>query len=352
MFQHLKVLELASVLAGPAVGMFFAELGAKVIKIENPKTKGDVTRHWKLSSENPENPYSAYYASVNYNKEVLFEDITSIEGYEKIIQLIKESDILITNFKPGDAEKFKLSAKDVEKLNPKLIIGSISGFGANDARTAFDVVLQAESGFMSMNGTPESGPIKMPVALIDILAAHQLKEGILIALLQREKTNKGALVEVSLYDAALASLANQASNWLTASHLAKPAGSLHPNIAPYGETFKTYDDKFIVLAVGNDKQFQSLCKVLNLNELIEDKRFATNTLRVKNRNELQQLLKTKISKYKASDLMEKLNYHQIPAGLIKNIKEVFEDEHSKSLILNDKIGSRVKTCIFNITAFK
>lgn len=349
MFQHLKVIELASVLAGPATGMFFAELGAKVIKIENPKTKGDVTRHWKLSTENSDKPYSAYYASVNYNKEIIFEDISSAEGYEKVIELIKDSDIVICNFKSGDAEKFKLTANDLHKINPRLIYAVIAGFGPNDNRTAFDVVLQAESGFMSMNGTPESGPVKMPVALIDILAAHQLKEGILIALLQREKSKKGALVEVSLYDAAIASLANQASNWLTASHIAKPIGSLHPNIAPYGETFKTSDEKLIVLAVGNNKQFKDLCSVLKLDDLTQDERFLINASRVKNRMALKELLEEKIKQYHSEALIKQLISKQVPAGIIKNMKEVFEEESSKHLVLNDEIGSRVKTAIFKIS---
>lgn len=349
MFQHLKIIELASVLAGPAAGMFFAELGAKVIKIENPKTKGDVTRHWKLNTENADNPYSAYYASVNYNKEIIFEDISSAEGYLKVIELIKDSDVVISNFKPGDAEKFNLTAKELHHINPQLIYASITGFGANDSRTAFDVVLQAETGFMSMNGTSESGPVKMPVALIDVLAAHQLKEGILIALLQREKNKKGALVEVSLYDAAIASLANQASNWLIAGHIAKPIGSLHPNIAPYGETFKTLDEKLIVLAVGNDKQFKDLCSVLKLDELINDERFLINASRVKNRTALKILLEEKIKQLNSKELISKLIAHQVPAGIIKNIKEVFEEENSKTLILNDSIGSRVKTAIFKIT---
>jgi crotonobetainyl-CoA:carnitine CoA-transferase CaiB-like acyl-CoA transferase len=350
MFQHLKIIELASVLAGPAVGMFFAELGAKVIKIENPKTNGDVTRHWKLSTENTDNPYSAYYASVNYNKEIIFEDISSSEGYKKVINLLKNSDIVICNFKPGGAEKLKLTPKELHNINPRLIYASITGFGDNDYRAAFDVVLQAETGFMSMNGTPESGPIKMPVALIDILAAHQLKEGILIALLQREKNNKGALVEVSLYDAAIASLANQACNWLMAGHIAQPIGSLHPNIAPYGETFNTKDGKLIVLAVGNDKQFSDLCKVLNLLELINDERFLNNASRVKNRIELKKILEEKINQFQSKELISKFLELNVPAGTIKNIKEVFENEKSKGLILKDAIGSRVKTAIFKISS--
>lgn len=350
MFQHLKVVELASVLAGPAVGMFFAELGAKVIKIENPKTKGDVTRHWKLNTENPDNPYSAYYASVNYNKEIIFEDISSTQGYDNVINLIKDSDIVICNFKTGDAEKFKLTAKELSQINPRLIYASITGFGTHDTRVAFDVVLQAETGYMSMNGTPESGPVKMPVALIDVLAAHQLKEGILLALLQREKNNKGALVEVSLYDAAIASLANQASNWLTAGYVPQPMGSLHPNIAPYGETFKTADDKLIVLAVGNDKQFYDLCHILNIDTLASDERFCKNASRVKNRIQLKKILEERIAQHNAKELMIKFNTHQVPAGLIKNIREVFEDDKSRELILTDTIGSRVKTVAFKLTS--
>jgi crotonobetainyl-CoA:carnitine CoA-transferase CaiB-like acyl-CoA transferase len=351
MLQHLKVIELASVLAGPATGMFFAELGAKVIKIENPKTNGDITRQWRLECENKTSEYSAYYASVNYGKEVLFIDISTTEGQLQVKELLKDADIVICNFKSGDAEKYQLDAHSLHLLNPMLIYASISGFGQADKRTAFDVVLQAESGFMGMNGTTESGPVKMPVALIDILAAHQLKEGILLTLLQREKNKKGAIVEVSLYDAAIASLANQASNWLNQNYIPSPIGSLHPNIAPYGESFVTADNKLLVLAIGNDKQFKTLCQILNIEKIAESSLYSNNHNRVKNRTKLAQLIAKEINKFHAKKIADLLINNQVPAGIIKNLDAVFEEESAKQLILTDPIGKRVKTAIFKIKSF-
>src|SRR4051812_32689959 len=171
-FKDLKIIELAGVLAGPSVGYFFAELGAKVIKIENPKTKGDVTRTWKLKTENPKENTSAYFWSVNSNKEFISLDISIPSQLQKFYDLIKDADILITNFKAGDDLKLKVDYPTLLKLNPQLIYASINGFGYNNPRTAYDLILQAESGFMFMNGEPNSKPVKMPVALIDILAGH------------------------------------------------------------------------------------------------------------------------------------------------------------------------------------
>jgi len=215
MFKDLMVVELASVLAGPDVGMFFAEMGARVIKIENKTTNGDVTRQWRTASEksNQEN-ISAYFSSVNWNKEHLFLDLKQANDKKQVTDLLKDASIVIANFKPGDAEKFSLDYHSIKQINPTIIYGEINGFGEADNRVAYDVVLQAETGFMAMNGTASSGPLKMPLAMIDVLAAHQLKEGILVALLNKTQSGKGAYVQVALYDAALSSLKNQATNWL------------------------------------------------------------------------------------------------------------------------------------------
>jgi len=280
--QGRKVLELASVLAGPAVGTFLAELGAEVIKVENPKTGGDVTRSWKLTSEDPNADSSAYFSSVNYLKEHKFLDLKDEQQLAIVQQLANDADIIVANFRKGQAERFALDFKSVCKVNPTVIYGNITGFGPDESRPAFDVALQAETGYMFMNGQPDSEPTKMPVALIDVLAAHQLKEGILLALLNREKTGEGAMVEVSLFDAAVSALTNQASNWLMNSHIPQRIGSLHPNIAPYGEILTTADDKQIVLAIGSNVQFSALCKILDLNELIEDNRFISNQNRLSN----------------------------------------------------------------------
>jgi crotonobetainyl-CoA:carnitine CoA-transferase CaiB-like acyl-CoA transferase len=337
-FQDLKIIELASVLAGPAVGMFFAELGAEVIKIENKNTGGDVTRSWKLPTENKKEKTSAYFHAINYGKQHLFLNIKENKDYEQLIQLVKTADIIISNFKKGDDKKLKVDFETLKKINNKLIYGNITGFGENSNRVAFDLVLQAESGFMSMNGTEQSGPLKMPVALIDLLAAHQLKEGLLTALLQREKTGQGLKVSVSLLDSAIASLANQASNWLIGKQLPTRTGSLHPNIAPYGEIFKTKDQFEITLAIGSESQFKDLCLILKITIL---KIYENNTSRVKNRMALFKIIQEKISQKNLKWLMMTFGKAQIPYGQIKNIQQVFADSKMNSHLLPiDIIGQK------------
>ncbi|MBL7893404.1 MAG: CoA transferase [Bacteroidia bacterium] len=353
MFKNLKVVELANVLAGPSVGMFFAELGADVIKIENRLTNGDITRAWKLPGESPKAPLSAYYASVNWGKRSILLDLSSTKDKKKAIELLRAADIVIANYKNGDAKKLGMDYTSIKKINPKIIYAHISGFGSKDKRVAFDLVLQAETGFLSMNGTSTSGPVKLPVALIDILAGHQLKEAVLIALLNRSKTGKGAYVETSLYGSAIASLANQGTNWLLAKHIPKPMGTLHPNIAPYGEIVTCKDNKQIVLAIGTDKQFSALCIALNAGYIFKDKRFSTNSMRVKNRSALLKILQKKFSGHNAKPILTILKAKQVPMAEIKNIKDVFLSPVAKKMILkraNKNIG--LKTVAFKIAVNK
>lgn len=351
-FKDLKVVELANVLAGPAVGLFFAELGAHVTKVENQLTGGDVTRSWKLPVEDRSTPSSAYFASVNWNKTSIFADLRLPADRQRVTELINDADIVISNYKPGDDVKLQMDYEHLKEKNPRLIYAHISGFGSTNPRTAYDLILQAETGFMHMNGTPESGPLKMPVALIDVLAAHQLKEGILIALIKRMQTGKGSYVTASLEHAAIASLANQASNWLMAGYNHQPSGSLHPNIAPYGELFTTVDSQKIVLAIGNDKQFKNLCKVLNRIDLSEDTRFMDNTQRVLHRTQLFDGLQAAIALEQSDVLIPELIRLDVPVGVVKSVKEVFENKSLSSLILeenkNNHVSKRVKTAIFEI----
>lgn len=339
MFEDLIVVDCSTVLAGPSVGTFFAELGASVIKIENPAVP-DVTRSWKLSSEDKNTAVSAYFSSVNYRKNYRKLDFKNPDDLDQLTELIRDADIFLSNFKKGDAEKFGITDDFLHSVNPKLIIGKISGFGTESDRVAYDLILQAETGFMSMNGTPESGPVKMPVALIDVLAAHQLKEGILTALLQRTKTNKGQTVSVSLYDAAICSLANQASNYLMEGHIPQRIGSLHPNIAPYGEIFSTNDGKLITFAIGSNKHFELLCGFLGLSELVSDERFAVNVNRVANRTSLQEIIQEIISRFKASEILEFMHKHLVPAGLIQNLEEVFQNPESEHLVKTETIENK------------
>ncbi|TXI92954.1 MAG: CoA transferase [Neisseriales bacterium] len=345
--KELIVIEVAGVLAGPAVGTFFAELGAKVIKLENPDNP-DVTRSWKLSSEDPKSNISGYFCAVNYNKQYLDCNLNSDEGYNKFIELIKSADILISNFR--NAKKLNLDYQQLQRINPRLIQANITGYGENNPRGAYDAVLQAESGLMSINGTEESGPIKLPLAFIDILAAHQLKEAILLALLKRNNTGTGSYVAVSLYEAAIASLANQATNWLMGGKIPKPTGSLHPNIAPYGETLICADNNYIVLAIGNDQQFTKLCKVLQISEIASETKYSTNLARIKNRTELFVILSSKFREKPASEWSMLLLKEDIPAGQIMNMQQLFTEKIAQAMILEENIDGvntrRVKTVAF------
>lgn len=351
-FEDLKVVELASVLAGPAVGMFFAELGAQVTKVENKATGGDVTRRWKLPSEDKDSKESAYYCSVNYKKEVLFADLKDAEDKQKVLGLIAEADIVISNFRPASARKMGMDYQSLKTLNDSLIFAELTGFGVGDTRPAFDVVLQAEAGFLYMCGEPGGNPVKMPVALIDILAAHQLKEGILLALLQKERTGKGALVRTSLLESAVASLANQATNWLMAGHIPEAMGTRHPNIAPYGDMFICKDGKPLILAVGTEKQFTGLCKCLNRNDLTENPLFASNAVRVENRNRLKEELVPVLREQTRAYWLELLHAESVPVGSIRNMEEVFAQPKAAAMILeeirNGLLSRRVKTLAFTL----
>jgi crotonobetainyl-CoA:carnitine CoA-transferase CaiB-like acyl-CoA transferase len=335
-FQGLKVIDSSSVLAGPSVGMFFAELGAHVIKIENPKQGGDVTRSWKTNSEQ-EGSVSAYWSSINYKKEIRFLNLADSNDRNELEQLLASADILLTNFKSGDAAKFQLEPLQLFQKYPSLIQASIYGFSSKEDRVAYDVVVQAETGFMYMNGDTSSAPTKMPVALMDVLAAHQLKEAILIALYSRLKTGKGKIISCSLERAGIASLINQASNYLMSGTIAKRAGSLHPNIAPYGEIISSVDKKQIVLAIGSDRQFGTLCNILSCPEVATDPRFVTNQQRVSNRILLLEKLQEKALLINADQLMKAFIENDVPAGLIKDMAEVLGTPVAQEMIREETI---------------
>ncbi len=345
MFKDLKVVELASVLAGPLTGTFFAELGAKVIKIENKLTDGDVTRSWRLPTESKEKPVSAYYSAANVFKESLSLNVNDAADYEVVINHIKDADIVITNYKPDTAQKLKLSYADLKQHNQSLIYAELTGFGGGQSRPAFDVVLQAETGFMFMNGEPNRNPVKMPVALIDVLAAHHLKEAILCAIINKLKTGEGKHIKVSLYESALASLANQATNWLMEEHIPQPMGTQHPNIAPYGDMYRTKDGKLLVLAIGSDRQFDNLCSLLG----IAFAEFGTNAQRLAKREALNQVLSGHLLQNTAAHWAASFERSNIPYGIVKNMQEVFHDEKAREMLLTESIEGvatvRVRTAL-------
>ncbi|MGW8121369.1 CaiB/BaiF CoA transferase family protein [Roseivirga echinicomitans] len=320
--KKLKIIELASVLAGPSVGQFFAELGAEVIKVESLKTGGDVTRSWLFKGEKVNGTVSAYFTAANWGKKSLAIDLTNPTHRTKIYELIKTADIVIASYKPGDAEKLGVDYETLKSLNPKLIYGQITGYGLDKAKVGYDAVIQAESGFMSINGEQGADPLKMPVALIDVLAGHQLKEALLVALIERMESGNGKLVQVALIDAAISALVNQGANWLVGQNQPKSMGNLHPNIAPYGELFTTKDGRKLLLAVGNDKQFLKLCSILEIKDL---DLFSTNQERVMNRKALSEILSAKIHHWPSGKLMEMLVNEQVPAGLVATINEALDE---------------------------
>jgi crotonobetainyl-CoA:carnitine CoA-transferase CaiB-like acyl-CoA transferase len=350
MLSNLKIIDISTVLAGPSVGMFFAELGADVLKIEHPIHK-DVTRTWKGEGENTTN-ISAYFSSVNYKKKYTSLDLLNANDLAIFFELIKEADILLSNFKSSDYTKFGIESERLKSINPRLIHGRVSGFGSESDRVAYDLILQAESGFMSMNGLSTTGPIKMPVALIDVLSAHQLKEGLLLALLTREKTGTGKEVHVSLYKTAVCSLVNQAANYLMTNKIPQRIGSLHPSIAPYGEIFSTKEGEQVTFAIGSDAQFKKLLQKLDLEEYLADTRFSTNQMRVVNREVLAKLLQPSVKNLTIKKLLDWSLINHIPCGHIKNLQEVFKDEAAQNLIREEEIEGvvtkRVTSIAFDI----
>lgn len=350
-FAGLKVIELAGVLAGPAVGMFFAELGADVIKVENHASGGDVTRTWRLASEPDNEKTSAYYCSVNWGKQNAHANLKTATGVELVKGLIADADIVLVNFKQGDAARYGLDFESCRAINEKLIYASLTGYGEADSRPGLDVLIQATSGFLSMTGTQLGELCKMPVALIDLLAAHQLKEGILIALMARMKTGRGQKVDVNLFQSAVASLANQASNYFKSGVAPKPMGSQHPNIAPYGTIVKTADNVSLVLALGSDKQFFGFCELVQPS-LADDTRFYSNADRVKNRDALNQILADAVKQQSSQAFLQALRKKEILVDCVATLKDVFEKENlAQQMVLKNSVGQKgaVRTVAFALS---
>ncbi|MBO2008200.1 CoA transferase [Siccationidurans soli] len=354
----MRILELASVLAGPQVGQFFAELGAEVLKIESPA--GDVTRTWKTaaetaaSSEAGDASVSAYFAASNWGKQSLILDLTTAPGQAELHRLAASADIILASYKPGDAEKLRADYATLSKANPRLIYGHLTGYGPDAPRAGYDAVLQAEAGFMHLNAAgPGQSPQKMPVAMVDLLAAHQLKEGLLTALYQREKTGRGALVQVSLLDSALASLANQAATYLVTGRDPQPLGSGHPSIVPYGTVYTAANGRQLVLAVGSDGQFRHLCLVLERPDWASNGRFATNAARVTHRAELEALLTERIAEVNGDELLAELERRAVPAGAVRSVGEALAQPSAQAMLLPGAGGLRagLRTVAFYSTGW-
>jgi crotonobetainyl-CoA:carnitine CoA-transferase CaiB-like acyl-CoA transferase len=354
-FEGLKVLELASVLAGPLAGSFLAEGGASVIKVEHPL--GDVTRSWRSEGELKDDPNSAYFAAANTFKKVIKKDLASEEGLQWLENELSNCDILLQNFKESDLNKFDLLPEKLAKKFPNIIHIRLVGFAESPERLAYDVVMQAETGFMYMNGSSENRGVKIPVAIIDILASHQIRSAVTTGLYARERGATGWYAQVSLELSGIAALVNQATNYLMNDSIPQRIGSLHPNIAPYGEHLELADGD-IVLAIGSDAQFISLCKVLGNPELSKNSRYLTNQDRVVNRKELIYELQKLVNGMQRESLLQKFHESRVPAGGIRTLDEVFAPgtPGSKAVIKEETENStrtiiKPRTTAYSVTIF-
>jgi len=337
----LRVLETATVLAGPAVGMFLAECGASVLKLE-PLT-GDVTRHWTLAHEVPTQGQSAYFCSVNWGKASLLSALNRPEERSVLHRLISEADILITNNLPRQEKELGLDWPTLHSINPRLLVGRINGYGGESSRPGYDSLVQAESGYVSMNG-PLGGPgHKMPVALMDVLAAHQLKEGLLLGLLQRASNGQGREVRVSLLDAGLASLSNQATNWWMGGVEAVPMGSEHPNIVPYGSTFSCRDGLWLTLAVGNNTQFEAACATLNV---LPQPQWSSPAGRLQDKTNLLALLQNRFALNDRAHWLQALETNRVPAAPVHSLSEALALPAALRLKLSEGGLSGLRTAVF------
>lgn len=315
------VADFSHVLSGPYATMTLGDLGADVIRIEQPG-QGDQTRGWGPPFVDGQ---SAYFLSVNRNKRSVALDVRSDEGLEVARALIDRADVLVQNFRPGVMEDLGLDYDTVSQTNPGLVYCSISAFGTTEQAVGlpgYDLLVQAASGLMSITGTEEGQPVKVGVAVADVITGLNVAVGALAALHHRAVTGRGQHVEVSLFSSMLAGLVNQASTYLAGGGVPRAMGMRHPSIAPY-ECFTTRTRQ-VIIAVGTDRQFAGLCTALGLGEIANDPKFATNEARVAHRHELFQLLNGAIRQRDADDLINELVSVGVPCGPINSIKEAFE----------------------------
>ncbi|WP_243356407.1 CaiB/BaiF CoA transferase family protein [Bacillus litorisediminis] len=319
--EGVKVLDLTRVLAGPHCTMILADLGADVMKVEAPGGS-DETRSWGPPFQNG---VSAYYLCTNRNKRSITVNLKIEEGKDIIRTLAKDADVLIHNFKMGTMEKWLLDYNSLKKINPKLVYCSITGFGETGPLKflpGYDYIIQGMSGLMSITGSEESGPMKIGVAMVDILTGLYAAIAIEAALYEREKSGEGQKIDMSLMDAAVSSLVNVASNYLISGDVPRRFGNDHPNIVPYSK-FKARDGELII-AVGNNQQFASLCEAVGINEIALDERFLTNEARVHNKQELTKILEKQLQLKTVNEWIELFSQKNIPCGPIHTIDQVFD----------------------------
>jgi crotonobetainyl-CoA:carnitine CoA-transferase CaiB-like acyl-CoA transferase len=327
--DHVRVLDLSRVLAGPWATQLLADLGAEVVKIERPG-EGDETRGWGppylRDASGTETRESAYYLSANRGKKSVALDLSRPEGQDVVRRLAAASDVLVENFRAGGLARYGLDWPSLGRVNPRLVYCSITGFGQSGPyrdRPGYDFLVQGMGGLMSVTGEPDGEPMKVGVAITDLLTGLYASNAILAALAARERTGRGQHVDLALLDVQVATLANQASNHLVGGLVPRRLGNAHPNIVPY-QAFAASDGD-LVLAVGNDAQFQRLCEVAGAPELAKDPRFATNAGRVRHREALVPRVAALFRTRPRREWIDALAAAGVPCGPIQDVAEVFQD---------------------------
>ncbi|WP_378949869.1 CaiB/BaiF CoA transferase family protein [Mesorhizobium sp. ANAO-SY3R2] len=323
-----RVIELARILAGPWAGQLLADLGADVIKVENPEG-GDDTRKWGppfVTGHDGENLSAAYYHSCNRGKRSIALDFSTSEGAETVRKLVADADVFIENFKLGGLKKYGLDYDSLKKINPKLVYCSITGFGQTGPyapRAGYDFIVQGMSGMMSITGEPGGEPQKAGVAISDIFTGLYSVIAIQAALRHAEATGQGQHIDMALFDSQISVLGNQNLNYLVSGKSPVQMGNAHMNIAPY-EVLPVRDGHFI-LAVGNDGQFQKFCAIVGLNDLPQQGEYATNSARVMNRVSLREKIVAALADLGREELLAKLEAAGVPASPINTIGQMFAD---------------------------
>ncbi|NQD35473.1 CoA transferase [Permianibacter sp. IMCC34836] len=328
-----RVLDLSRILAGPWCTQFLADLGADVVKVEKPG-EGDDTRRWGppflKNADGKDSAESAYFLATNRGKRSIAIDFASADGQALLLQLVGKADVLVENYKVGALAQYGLSYDQLKDRHPQLIYCSITGFGQTgpDAdKAGYDAMIQARGGLMSLTGVPEgepgAGPVKVGVAVADLMTGMYAASAISAALYRRAVSGEGEYIDLALFDTQVAWLANQGMNYLVGGQLPVREGSAHPNIVPY-QAMPASDGEFM-LAVGNDKQFRAFCRVAGRESLADEARFASNAERVRNRRELLPLLQTLTRQHSRQHWLTALAAAGVPAGELNNLAQVYTD---------------------------
>ena len=328
-----RVFDLTRILAGPTCTQLLGDLGADIIKVEKPFV-GDDTRTWgppyvkdRLGNDTTE---SAYYLSANRNKRSVTIDLSHPAGIELAKKFIEKSDVLIENFKVGGLAKLGLGYEDIREQFPNLVYCSVTGFGQTGPyapRAGYDFLAQGIGGIMSITGAPEGEPVKVGVGIADVMTGMYASTAILAALRHRDATGEGQHIDTCLLDTQISWLINEGTNYLISGEIPKRLGNEHPNIVPY-KVFST-SDGYVILAVGNDRQFRDWCTAAGADDLKDDERFKTNPLRIKNREVLYQKMPSFMKRKTTKEWLSIMEEVKVPCSPVNNIEQVFDDPHVK-----------------------